>query len=403
VGISLRYRVVFLKGAKMFIPKNSRYVAIGLLMIALSLSQALIAAETARTTGGATAAISRPAIATAKETAFSTVEDGGTGPFKAIQVGDSSLETHTIFRPKDMNAFGDNNKLPIISWGNGACANSPSGHLNYLSEIASHGFLVIAIGPYQPAALRGRGANQMGGRGGGMMGGMGGGTKSSQLLDAIDWAIAQNSDKASIYYDKIDISKIGVAGHSCGGLQAIEVSADPRITATIAVDSGILNTGGTSGRGASGTPDRGGNVQQVPGAMMQAPGGTGMTGRGGGMIAGTRGGSGGGMMMPALTKDYLAKLHVPILYLLGGESDMAYVNGMDDFKRIEKIPVFVASQDVGHGGTFGQPHGGDWAMVSTAWFKWQLKGDAEAGKLFTGEPCELAKNEKWTVEKKNIP
>ena len=69
-------------------------------------------------------------------------------------------------------------------------------------------------------------------------------TKSSQLLDAVDWAIAQNSDKASIYYNKIDISKVGVAGHSCGGLQALEVSIDPRITTTIVVDSGILNSGG---------------------------------------------------------------------------------------------------------------------------------------------------------------
>jgi hypothetical protein len=42
-------------------------------------------------------------------------------------------------------------------------------------------------------------------------------------------------------------------------------------------------------------------------------------------------------------------------------------------------------------------------MASLAWFKWQLKGDAEAGKLFTGNPCELSKKEGWTVDKKNIP
>ena len=107
--------------------------------------------------------------------------------------------------------------------------------------------------------------------------------------------------------------------------------------------------------------------------------------------------------MPPLSKDYLTKLHAPVFYLLGGSQDIAYNNGMDDFKRIEKLPAFVANRDVGHGGTFGQRHGGDWAMASAAWFKWQLKGDTEAAKLFTGNPCGLSKMAGWTVDKKNIP
>ena len=74
-----------------------------------------------------------------------TVEDGGTGSYSAIMYTDGSLDTHTIFHPKDLSVFGDNNKLPIIAWGNGACANSPWEHINFLSEVASHGFLVIAI------------------------------------------------------------------------------------------------------------------------------------------------------------------------------------------------------------------------------------------------------------------
>ena len=107
--------------------------------------------------------------------------------------------------------------------------------------------------------------------------------------------------------------------------------------------------------------------------------------------------------MPPLTKEYLAKLHSPVFYLLGRETDIAYANGMDDFKRIEKLPVFVANKGVGHGGTFTQPHGGDWAMASVAWLQWQLKGDAESGKLFTGNPPGLARKDGWTVDKKNIP
>jgi hypothetical protein len=432
------------------------YTITGLLLIALSAGQAFSAAATPPPTDGTTATTSKPSIPTAKETESSTVEDGGTGPYKAVMVSDSSITTHTIFRPKDLSAFSEKNKLPIFAWGNGGCANSNAANQNYLSEIASHGFLVIAIGPYQPAGQRGRGGDArggmpggaagagrggeagdamrgaadrggMGGRGagapgavpaagargdanavgrgaaggrGGAGGGMGSGTQSSQLLDAINWAIAQNNDKASIYYNKINISKVGVAGHSCGGLQALEVSSDPRITTTIVVDSGILNANdpgpgggrGAGDRGARGGPESANTRGGAPAETRGAP------------ADGARGGAGGGGMggMPALTKDYLAKLHGPVFYLLGGESDMAYANGTDDFKRIEKLPVFMANQDVGHGGTFGQPRGGDWATVSAAWLKWQLRGDTEAGKLFTGNPCGLAQDKKWTVEKKNI-
>ncbi len=275
--------------------------------------------------------------ATAGRAASRIVEDGGTGPYSAIMFTDNSLPTHTVFCPNDLTVFGKDNKLPIIAWGNGACANSPWEHINFLSEVASHGFMVIAIGPMPKEGERGRGSS-----------------KSSQMTDAIDWAIKQNSDKASPYYNKLDVSKIAVSGMSCGGLQTLETAPDPRITTAIICNSGIL--------GASG----------------------GMAG------------------MPALTKDHLVKLHTPTLYILGGEKDIAYANGMDDFKRINHVPVFVANMEVGHGGTYAQPHGGEFAKVATAWYQWQLKGDKEAAKMFTGNPCGLSKDPNWKVEKKNM-
>ena len=232
------------------------------------------------------------------------------------------------------------------------------------------------------------------------------------MLDAINWAIAQNGDGA--YKGKLDVSKVAVFGHSCGGLQALEVSGDRRISTTIVVDSGILNAGAAPGGrgnpgGAPGAPGAAG----APGALgaAGAAGGAGAPGAapaaaGPGAPGGPRAGGGargGGLPgMPPLTKEHLTKLHAPVFYLLGGEKDIAYANGMDDFARIDKVPVFVANKDVGHGGTFSQPHGSDWAMASVAWLKWQLKGDAEAGKLFTGTPPGLSKIAGWTVDKKNI-
>lgn len=287
--------------------------------------------------GGMTSVNAQDPASTGQPAAI-TVEDGGTGPYSAIMLSESTLPTHTVFRPKDLSVFKKKKKLPIIAWGNGGCANSPGGHINFLSEVASHGFLVIAIGPMPQEGQRGSGRST-----------------SSQLTDAIDWAIAQNSDKKSPYYKKIDITKIAVSGMSCGGLQTLEIAPDPRVTTSIICNSGILITQGSG----------------MPG-------------------------------MPGLTKDHLLRLHSPTLYLLGGEKDIAYENGMDDFRQINHVPVFAANMDVGHGGTYSQPHGGEFAKVATAWYKWQLKGDKEAGKMFTGNPCGLSKDPNWKTEKKNI-
>lgn len=275
----------------------------------------------------------------AQERESRVIEDGGTGQYSAIMEKDPTLPTHTIFRPQDLSVFGDNEKLPIIAWGNGACANSPWEHVNFLSEVASHGFLVIAIGHIPEEGERATGKSV-----------------SAELTDAMDWAIAVNEDKKSPFYGKVDTSKIAVSGMSCGGLQTLEVAPDPRVTTAVVCNSGVLpnSTGGMPG-------------------------------------------------MPNISKDQLEKLHTPTLYLLGGESDIAYNNGMDDFKRIDHVPVFVANMDVGHGGTYAQPHGGEFARVATAWYKWQLKDDQEAGKMFTGSPSGLAQSQEWTVEKKNMP
>jgi hypothetical protein len=267
------------------------------------------------------------------------IEGGGTGQFKAVMISDSSLPTHTIFRPQDLSAFGEKEKLPVIAWGNGACATSPWEHVNFLNEVASHGFLVIAIGPMPEQNEHGKGKSN-----------------PSQLIDAVNWAITSNSDKQSPYYNKVDVSKISVSGMSCGGLQALAVVHDPRITTTVVCNSGILPNPGDGRTG-----------------------------------------------MPAVAKDQLKKLHTPTLYLLGGESDIAYNNGMDDYHRINHVPVFVANMNVGHAGTYSHPYGGEFAKVATAWYKWHLKNDGEAGKQFSGNPPELALSSVWTVLKKNIP
>ena len=295
----------------------------------------------------------------------------GSGSYTAIIEGDPGISGHTIYRPEDLSPFNQKNPLPVFAWGNGACMNSNTFYAPFLAEIASHGFLVVAIGTYSA-----EGPPERDGRGGGMMGGGMGGTKSAQLLEALDWATAENARKDSKYYNKLDPSKFAVAGHSCGGMQALEVSADPRISTTLPMDSGLF---------AGGLPKMPPPKTGAPKEGAPKPGGM-------------------RMALPTIGKDHLQKLHSPIVYIDGGKSDMAYPNGEDDFARIDKVPIAIAHLDgVGHGGTYMQPNGGEFGKVAVAWLKWQLKGDETAGKMFAGPDCGLCKDTQWEYRKKKIP
>ena len=269
------------------------------------------------------------------------------GPYAVTVESDPTLPTHTIYRPTDLRAFAGG-KLPIVAWGNGGCVNVGLAFKTFLTEIASHGFLVVAIGPID-APLPNFGARPAGAPSSIPPPA----THDGQLIDAIDWAIAQNG-KAGPYRGVLDVSAVAVMGQSCGGLQAIAVAGDPRIKTVVIWNSGVFNA-------ANGLP-------QLSGA----------------------------------TKASLDRIHAPMAYFIGGPTDIAFANAEDDFKRIQGIPVFKGDLNVGHGGTYQQPNGGWFGEVGAAWLKWRLKGDKAAGKLFDGPRCGLCVDPAWTVEKKGM-
>jgi len=281
----------------------------------------------------------------------------GTGAFPAMSEQDSGLPTHTVYRPMDLTKL-QGVKLPIIAWGNGGCANNGFAHRNFLAEIASHGFLAIAIGPpTAPQAAGKQGGPAAGKSAAKQANAAGPATKSSQLIDAINWAIAENGRKDSKYYGKLDTSKIAVMGMSCGGIQSLAVAEDPRIKLIGIWNSGILNM-----PLAAGTP-----------------------------------------AMEDVRKDQLERLHSPIFYITGDRSDIAFENGLDDFNRITKVPALHAYKDgVGHGGTYSQPNGGAFGKVAVSLLKWQFKDDKEAAKMFVGTNCGLCQDPQWHVSKKGI-
>ena len=278
----------------------------------------------------------------------------GTGPYKAVMEPAPGLATHTLYRPADLGAV--RGKLPIIAWGEGACANEGNRFRWFLSEIASHGYLILAVGPIgaPDKEIWRQNAPQPA---------VGGpppklpppATHSSQLVDAINWAVAENDRTGSPFFHRLDTGKVAVMGMSCGGAQAIEVSADPRVTTSVIWNSGLF------------------------------PGETTM---------------GGGK---TLTKDDLKLIHAPIAYISGDSSDVAFVNANDDFAHINQVPAFRAYRKAtGHGGTYGEANGGDFGKVGVAWLNWRLKGDATAARMFLGPHCGLCTDPKWVVEQKNL-
>ena len=279
------------------------------------------------------------------------LEEGGTGPYKAVVYEVEGFAEHTIFAPKDLSVFNEKKPLPVLVWGNGGCANSPRGHEKFLNDIASYGYLVLATGvmPKEEAPRR---------MGMGM--GMGSQSRSEQQVESMDWAFQQNADKNSPFYQKIDTKNICISGMSCGGLQALFNCFDERVTSIMICNSGLFE----QPEGDEGGP----NARRMPG-------------------------------MPSVPKKKLAEIHCPIIYILGGETDIAYANGMDDFKRIEHVPAIAVNLPVGHGGTYNQPHGGEFAIVARAWLDWQLKGNKEASKMFVGDNPAILQRPDWTLEK----
>ena len=296
----------------------------------------------------------------------------GSGPYRAIMEVDASLPTHTLYHPKDLAALG-RAKLPIVAFANGACVNVGNRFRYFLTEIASHGFLAIATGPIgtreaeetssssaltalpapnSPAALKlGPGVPMSASPS------LPAATTARQMIDAIDWAVAENARRGSPYFGRLDTTKIAVMGQSCGGLQAIDAAHDPRVTTL-----GVWN---------SGTFDVATRAWDIAAAHA--------------------------------SREDVKTLRVPVIYVTGEPSDVAYPNADADFALIDGIPAFRAWREkTGHPGTYREPNGGAFGTVAVAWLKWRLQGDSAAAKMVVGTKCGLCTRSEWHVRKKNI-
>jgi hypothetical protein len=286
------------------------------------------------------------------------------GPFPVVIEHDSKLPTHTIYRPATLGPA----KHSVLVWGEGACVKNGLTFPEFLSEIASYGFVVMADGPpVMPAANGPRGGAPGGappanaaprGQGGGQgaaapPAGRGGApftinADGTPLTAAIDWLASEAADRTSRFYQKVDTSRVAAMGMSCGGLMAYNVSADPRVATVGIWNSGLLQ------------PD----------------------------------------------EKIFAGLHSSVIIVTGGESDIAYANGKRDFETMPpRVPAFYGVYpSVGHGGTYNEDNGGAFGTAAVAWLKWQLKNDTTAaGKgYFVGTTCGLCGNAQWKIDSRSL-
>lgn len=165
-------------------------------------------------------------VVSADPTGGTTPPTGG-GSLPAV----SSIEVNGPFattQHQDVGPTGDawvvhpstlanNNFLhPIFVWGPGA-GTGPEDYDFFLDRIASHGFVVFS------EVSTGDG---------------------DEMVEGLDWLIAENNRPSSRYYQKLDTSKIAFGGHSRGSLSTFGAASDPRLTTTIHVAGGSFDGNG---------------------------------------------------------------------------------------------------------------------------------------------------------------
>jgi hypothetical protein len=236
------------------------------------------------------------------------------GPQKVVSAAEGP--DCTVFHPSDLSGTPH----PVILWGNGTKSKVPA-YTPMLRQWASYGFVVAAAN-----------TNSAG--------------SGKPILDCLDYLTAENGRAGSPYQGKLDLTKIGVSGHSQGGGGTIMAARDPRITTTAPIEPYTAGLG------------------YVPGAASLQ--------------------------------------HGPMLLLSGGNDETAVPekNQLPVFTNGNK-PIFWATLKGASHAVPATGNSGQFRVITTAWFLYQLMGDKTAAAQFTGDKCGTCTSSDWTVQRKN--
>jgi hypothetical protein len=164
------------------------------------------------------------------------------------------------------------------------------------------------------------------------------------MLNCLDWLTAENGRAGSPYMGKLDLAKVGASGHSQGGGGSLMAGRNARIKVTAPVMPYTLRLG---------------------------------------YVAGAQ-----------------ALQHGPILMLSGGADTIAVPapNQQPVFDSAN-TPIFWATLS-GASHLVPMRGGGVYPGIITAWFLYQLKGDAKAGAMFQGPTCGYCASSDWAIQRK---
>ena len=239
------------------------------------------------------------------------------GPFAVTRQAGGS--TCTIFRPTTLGQNGVTH--PVILWGNGTFS-SPSNYAAFLTHLASHGFIVAAANTSNAG-------------------------NGSQMIACLNFMTTQNSTSSSVFFNRVDLARVGASGHSQGGAGTIMAGRDARVRATAPMEPFITRIPG------------GGTFSTASIGQQRGP-----------------------------------------MFLVSGGSDTLAVPSRHQQPVFNGANVAVTWGTLA-GATHGEPSGsaGNFRGPVTAWFRAKLMDDASAARLFP-PTCTLCTTAGWTVRNK---
>jgi hypothetical protein len=212
------------------------------------------------------------------------------GPY-TVTVDQNAGASSWVFRPTELGKDGV--KHPIFVWGTGATS-VPSQYTDHLTRIASHG--IVTISPNSASV------------------------NATLLKASLDWIVAQNDAQGSVYYQKLDTTKIAMGGHSLGSIGTFDEEAtDTRLVTTIHIAGGSFDGMGSS------------------------------------------------------------KVKTITAYICGGSGDIAQPNCEKDFGNATQPTFYSVLDGIDHIGAARAALPG---MV--AWLRWHLLGETDRKAMFTG-------------------
>lgn len=172
------------------------------------------------------------------------------------------------------------------------------------------------------------------------------------ISKSLDIILKANSDSSSIFYQKVDTANVGLTGHSQGGMcvyTAASLFENSRLYRALCTQSGTAT-----------------------------------------------------MLVDSLGKAFLKDIKAPML-LMGGCGDFD-AKALCKLDELQKSYECIGSEHRVMGRIKATDHGdilprGDAYM--TAWMRYWLCGDREAGKCFVGEDAEIIRNKDWQDVKRD--